>query len=111
VLISFNSELFAFSVEQLNEARAIAAELMPRPSAEIGGKFERLVDAAAAAAQLGVSAKLLEDQARAGLIPHHKFGRLTRFRPSEVAAHCRVGGAPSPTDSQSVTPLRRLGRQ
>lgn len=55
---------------------------------------EPLVDAAQAATQLGLeSARWLEDNARAGIIPHHKFGRFVRFRVSEVAAHCRVPGA------------------
>src|SRR5438874_444628 len=74
---------------------------------------EPLLDADQAAAQLSVTARWLEDMARAAIIPHHKFGRWLRFRVSEVAAHCRVEGAPmpSPTDSQSVTAFRRQSRQ
>lgn len=54
---------------------------------------EPLLDAPKAAEQLGISIRWLEDCARAGIIPHHKFGRFIRFRVSEVAAHCRVDGA------------------
>jgi hypothetical protein len=74
---------------------------------------EPLVDADQAAAQLSVSARWLEDSARAGIIPHHRLGRFTRFRVSEIAAHCRLEGAPMPssTDSQSVTPIRRASHQ
>jgi excisionase family DNA binding protein len=74
---------------------------------------EPLLDADQAAVQMNVTARWLEDSARAGIIPHHKLGRFIRFRVSEVAAHCRVQGAPIPgsTDSQSVTPIRRLSRQ
>ena len=55
---------------------------------------EPLLDADQAAAQMNVTARWLEDSARAGIIPHHKLGRFIRFRVSEVAAHCRVEGAP-----------------
>jgi excisionase family DNA binding protein len=57
---------------------------------------EPLLDAPQAAAQLAVSTRWLEDSARAGIIPHHKFGRFIRFRVSEVAAHCRFEGAAIP---------------
>lgn len=74
---------------------------------------EPLLDADEAARQLSVTARWLEDSARAGIIPHVKLGRFIRFRVSEIAAHCRVEGAPMPgsTDRQSVTPIRRLSHQ
>jgi hypothetical protein len=54
---------------------------------------EPLLDADQAAAQLSVTARWLEDSARAGIIPHIKLGRFIRFRVSEIAAHCRIEGA------------------
>jgi excisionase family DNA binding protein len=72
---------------------------------------EALLDAEQAAARLGVTARWLEDSARAGIVPHHKFGRFIRFRVSDVAAHFKVAGAPPPTDSESVMRMRGLSRQ
>jgi hypothetical protein len=111
VLIPFNGELLALTVEQYAEARTAALELVPERSSASAPNFEQLVDADTAGSQLGVSGRWLEDSARAGIVPHHKLGRFIRFRASEVAAHCRVDGAPLPTDSQSVRPIRRLARQ
>jgi hypothetical protein len=96
-----------------NAALAVGAELMgnaPSPSAV---NAEPLLDSEQAGAQMNVSARWLEDSARAGIIPHIKLGAFRRFRVSEIAGHCRQEGAPMPgsTDSQSVTPIRRLLRQ
>lgn len=110
MLIPVNGVLYAFTVEQLAEAQTAALAIMPTPNAA-AAPFEPLVDAEAAAALLGISARQLEDYARAGIAPHHRIGRFTRYRPSELAAHFKVDGAPIPTDSQSVTPMRRLSRQ
>jgi hypothetical protein len=82
----------------------------PAPSSA-GTSVEPLLDPEQAAVALGVSARLLEDYARLGIAPHYKLGRSVRFRVSEVAAHFQVAGAPLPTDSLSVTPIRRLARQ
>jgi len=95
-------------------ALAAGAELTAGPSPSPAAfASEPLLDADQAAAQMSVSARWLEDSARAGIIPHHKLGRFIRFRVSEIAEHCRISGAPipRPTDSQSVTPIRRLARQ
>lgn len=75
----------------------------PAPSAAVTDA-EPLLDAEQAAARLNITARWLEDSARAGIIPHHKFGRFIRFRVSELAAHSRVEGAS--TDSQSVARFR-----
>jgi excisionase family DNA binding protein len=102
----------SLSPEALEVALAEGAERMSAPATSAcAATSELLLDADRAAAQLGVTARWLEDMARAGVAPHHKLGRFIRFKVSEVAAHFRVGGAPTPTDSQSVTPIRRLARQ
>ena len=72
---------------------------------------EPLLSAEDAAPQVGVTARWLEDSARAGIVPHFKLGSTRVFRVSELADHFRVSGAPPPTDSQSVSPFRRLSRQ
>lgn len=77
---------------------------------------EPMLDADEAAKRLSVSARWLEDSARAGIIPHYKLGRFIRFRVSDLAAHCRVDGAAIPgtrlaTDSESVGNVRRFSRQ
>lgn len=91
-------------------AEAIAAHALSG-AARVGGVVEPLLSAEEAAPQLGVSARWLEDSARAEIVPHFKLGATRRFRVSEVAAHFRVAGALPPTDSESVSPFRRLSRQ
>lgn len=54
-----------------------------------------LIDAAAAAAQLGVPKSWVLAEARADRIPHVRLGRYVRFEPAELsawAATCRHGG-------------------
>jgi hypothetical protein len=111
VLIPFNGALLALTVEQYVAARDAAAEFTPVDRIRSAPDIEPLLDADTAATQLGVTARWLEDSARAGIVPYHKLGRFIRFRVSEIAAHCRVDGAAAPTDSQSVRPIRRLARQ
>jgi hypothetical protein len=89
-------------------AESVAAVPAPRP---VDRALEPLLDAERAASLLGVTARWLEASARADIVPHHKLGRFIRFRVSEVAEHSRIPGAPPPTDSLSVTPIRRLARQ
>ena len=101
--LTLSADAFASA---LAEGNALAA-----PCSAPGASGEPLCDAEHAAEQLGVTARWLEDCARAGIVPHHKFGRVTRYRVSEVAAHFRVSGAPVPTDNPSVTPFRRQARQ
>jgi hypothetical protein len=74
---------------------------------------EPLLDPEQTATLLGVTARWLEDSARAELIPHYKLGRFIRFRVSEVARHCRAAGAeiPQPTDHQSVARKNRFMSQ
>jgi hypothetical protein len=81
------------------------------PPSSAGSPVEPLLDARQAAEKLSVTARILDDYARAGIAPHYKLGRYLRFRVSEVAAHFRVAGAAPPTDSRSVTSIRRLARQ
>jgi hypothetical protein len=94
----------------LSAGEELNAGLAPTPG---HASTEPLLDANQAAAALAVTPRWLEDSARAGIIPHVKLGKYTRFRASEIAAHCRIAGAPMPgsTDSQSVTPIRGLRRQ
>lgn len=103
----------ALDAEAFAAALAAGAEISAGATPSPASAAEQLLDADQAAAQLSVTARWLEDSARAGIIPHIKLGRFIRFRVSEIAAHCRVEGAPMPgsTDSQSVTPIRRLSRQ
>jgi excisionase family DNA binding protein len=99
------------SRDTFDAALAAGVEAMAAAPSSTVSSGEHLVDAAQAAAQLGVTARWLEDSARAGIVPHHKLGRYIRFRVSDVAAHFRVAGAPPPTDRQSVMPIRRHARQ
>jgi hypothetical protein len=103
----------AIDRETFATALAAGAEQMGSASPSHAVAIEPLLDADQASVQLAVSARWLEDSARAGIIPHHKLGKFLRFRVSEVATHCRVEGAPIPksTDRPSVTPIRRLSRQ
>jgi hypothetical protein len=99
--------------ETFAAALAAGAEMTAGSVPSPASAAERLLDADQAAAQMNITPRWLEDSARAGIIPHVKLGKFTRFRVSEIAAHCRIEGAPMPgsTDSQSVTPIRRLSRQ
>ncbi len=104
--LSLDREAFA-------AALAAGAEMTVGVAPSPASAAEPLLDADQAAAQMNVTARWLEDSARAGIIPHVKLGKFTRFRVSDIAAHCRIEGAPMPrsTDRQSVTPIRRLSRQ
>jgi hypothetical protein len=103
----------ALSADAYRDGLAEGAKLAAAAAPSSAPTGDPLLDAEQAAAQMSVTARWLEDSARAGIIPHVKLGRFIRFRVSEIAAHCRVEGAPMPgsTDSQSVTPIRRLSRQ
>lgn len=103
--LSLSPEVFEAALAAGSESLAASAP----SSAPLG--VEPLLDADHAASQLGVTARWLEDSARAGIVPHHRLGRFIRFRVSDVAAHFRVAGAPAPTDSESVTRIRGLSRQ
>jgi len=94
-----------------NAALAAGREFSAAPSPAAAATDEPLLDAEQAAQRLGVTARWLEDSARLGIIPCHKLGRFIRFRVSDVAAHCRIEGAPMPTDCESVSPFRRQQRQ
>jgi excisionase family DNA binding protein len=89
----------ALSLEAFESALVAGSEAIAAPAPSSGAASEPLLDAEDAAAQLGVSARWLEDCARAGIVPHHKLGRFVRFRVSDVAAHFRVAGAPVPTNT------------
>ena len=96
VLIPIQSiGVLALTREQFEAALAAGAALLPGTSGNPIGVTEPLLDAEQAAPMLGVSIRWLEDNARAGIIPHYKMGRFLRFRISEVAVHCRILGAPS----------------
>jgi len=102
----------ALSREAFEAALAAGSEAMAvSVPCSVAQAHEPLLDAEQAASQLGVTARWLEDSARAGIVPHHKLGRFIRFRASDVATHFAVAGAAPPTDTQSVTPFRRLSRQ
>jgi excisionase family DNA binding protein len=107
--------MLAMSREAYAEALEAGAQFVVGGSAPspAGSAPEPLLDADQAAAQLNVTARWLEDSARAGIIPHHKLGRFLRFRVSELAEYSRIEGAPmlASTDNPSVTPIRRLSRQ
>jgi excisionase family DNA binding protein len=106
--------VLALDREVFTAALAAGAELTTGATLSPAGSIpEPLLDPDQAAEQLNVSARWLEDSARAGIVPHHKLGRFIRFRVSEIAAHSFVEGAPLPrsTDNQSVSPFRRHARQ
>jgi excisionase family DNA binding protein len=52
---------------------------------------DALVDAHGAAALLGCSVPTVERLTKSGAIPSHKYGRLRRYRPSELLGK-RKGG-------------------
>jgi excisionase family DNA binding protein len=97
----------ALTLEQYREALTTGAEFGAASRTSASPMDDALLDSGQAAARLGVTPRWLEDMARAGIVPHHKFGRFIRFSVREVAAHFRVKGATPPTDSQSVTAFRR----
>jgi hypothetical protein len=87
----------ALSPQTFVEALAAgAASVAAAPSSPGVVIPEPLLDSKAAAAAIDVTARWLEDGARAGIVPHHRFGRFVRFRVSDVAAHFAHGGAPLP---------------
>ncbi len=102
----------ALSAEALEGALRAAAESIGAAAASgtRGANVEPLLSAEEAGQQCGVTARWLEDSARAGIVPHFKFGGTRRFRVSELADHFRIAGAPPPTNSESVAPFRRLAR-
>jgi excisionase family DNA binding protein len=109
--------VLVLELETYQAALAAGAELVagaPAAPGVAGAPIEPLLDADQAAAALGVTPRLIEDLARAQLIPHHRIGeRAVRFKVSEIQAHSLVAGAASPTDSHSdalAKPLRRKGR-
>src|SRR6185437_6759941 len=105
--------VLALTQEEFEAALAAGARLTSarRPQGE-ALSAESLLDAYQAAAQLGVSARWLEDSARAGIVPHYKLGRFIRFKVSEVATHCKIGGAPMPVAEfiGHEPPVERGGR-
>jgi excisionase family DNA binding protein len=70
--------------------RALVSDTLARLPAPAAGDAERarvaggLVDAAAAAALLGVPRSWVLAQARAQRIPHVRLGRYVRFEPDEL---------------------------
>jgi len=96
--------VLALARDVFTEALLAGAELSVTAPASHASAVEPLLDSKDAAAQLGIESRWLEDSARAGIIPHHKFGRYTRFRVSEVAAHCRIDGAAIPTQREPDSP-------
>lgn len=94
--------ILVLSEEAFREGLANGQELTPKQAFTHAIDVEPLLDAHEAARRLGVTARWLEDSARAGIVPHHRFGRFIRFRVSDIAAHCRITGALVTTDSQSV---------
>ncbi len=97
--------VLVLDLETYQAALAAGAELVtgvPAAPGVAGAPIESLLDADQAAGALGVTARLLEDLARAQIIPHHRIGgRAVRFKVSEIQAHSLVAGAASPTDSHS----------
>jgi excisionase family DNA binding protein len=91
VLIPIQSiGVIALTREAFEAALAAGAVFLPGTGGTSIDATEPLLEAAPL---LGVSVRWLEDNAKAGIIPHYKMGRFLRFRMSEVAVHCRVDGA------------------
>ena len=92
----------------LTEAQFEAAFEPTTPTTTIAAPVE-LLDANACAARLGVSARQLEDLARAGIIPCHRIGRFVRFDAAEVAAHTRASAGAIPGTDRAATDLHADG--
>lgn len=90
VLIPFAGRVLALEREAFDAALIAGAQMLACQGETHGAVTEPLLDADEAAKAIGVSARLLEDLARSEQIPHHKIGKFTRFRISEVAAASRV---------------------
>ncbi len=77
-----------YELEQLADAVAekVAARLAEHDT-------DALVDVHGAAALLSCSAPTVERLTRTGEIPSHKYGRLRRYRPSELLAKKKGGAA------------------
>jgi hypothetical protein len=76
----------ALDRETFAAALVAGAEMTAGSAPSPASVAEPLLDANQAAAQMNVSARWLEDSARAGIIPHIKLGKFNRFRVSEIAA-------------------------
>lgn len=68
-----------------------------------------LLDSKACAARLNVSARQLEDLARAGIIPCHRIGRFVRFDPAEIAAHTATSAGAIPGTDRAATGSESVG--
>jgi len=91
----------------LSLGRDYSAAHTPSPAAP----DEPLRSAEDAAPLLGVSARWLEDAARAGLVPYVQLGRFIRFSVADVARHCARAGAPLPTEAEKALAGRFNGRK
>lgn len=103
VLIPFAGRVLALEREVFNAALIAGAEMVPASGINSLPCAEPLLDPEQTAKAIGVSARLLEDLARSEQIPHHKIGKFTRFRVSEVTAASRVL-----TSSEQAAQVQRI---
>lgn len=97
--------------EALETALALGRDYSAAQAASQAATDEPLRSAEDAAPLLGVSARWLEDSARAGLVPHVQLGRFVRFRVSDVARHCARPGAPPPSEVEKAVAARFNGQK
>lgn len=108
----------ALGLEEFSRARRRAAEVLgdssrgsalaPKDGAPVNP--ESLLDAAGMAALTGVPPSWFASGAARGEIPHYKFGRWVRFRPSEILASdtfVRRIGKENPRAVEKLPPSRR----
>jgi hypothetical protein len=96
----------AMSREAFYEALAAGIEATAIAPSPAGSGGEPLLDAEHAAAQLGVNGRLLDDSARAGILPHYKLGRFVRFRVSELP---RTSESPEHRGQRIANPYHLFG--
>jgi hypothetical protein len=75
----------------LAAAQAVATRRLIAPTTPTATEAsDPLVDAATMAAQLGIKASWLLDQARRSRVPHVRLGKYVRFRPADVLAAAKA---------------------
>jgi len=85
ILIPFQGEYLALTVEQFREAQERAHALMPAVTAPAHTpQADQVLDAAGMEKATGIPATWFLEQARRGTVPHLRAGKYVRFRLIEV---------------------------
>jgi hypothetical protein len=111
VLVPFGPALLALDEDAYLAALEAGRAFQGQPTVRTL-EVEPIVDAEACGKALSVSARWLEESARAGLVPCYRFGKQVRFRVSEVAAAHRDAPIPArATDKPAFGTSRRQSIQ